>query len=126
MSDDDEELARLRHKKIAQMMQRIGQEKRIEKLKKDDSEKTEQFLKNVMQTEALAYYKTQILPNQPLAAKRILEVIKNLISMGLLQQQLNREQLILLHRKILGIGPNIKVKRPGKDYTDLASELRKK
>ena len=125
MPDELDELERLRHKRMAQMMKRIESQKKIEELKKEETEKEDKFLENVMLPEAYQYYRTQIVPQRPLIANRINEVLQYLVANGVLQYKLTREQLILIDRKLSGIGPNIRVKRSGKEYTDIATALKK-
>lgn len=126
MSNEQDELERLRHRKMAQMMKRIDTQKKEEELKKTKTEKEDQFLTILMTPDALSYYKTQILPSRPLVAKRILETLQYLVQTEIIQSKLTKEQLIIIDRKLSGIGPNIKIKRSGKEYTDIASELRRK
>ncbi|NVM55385.1 MAG: hypothetical protein HWN66_16885 [Candidatus Helarchaeota archaeon] len=126
MPDEQDELERLRHKKVAQIMKRIESQKKEEELKKNETEKIDQFLKIIMMPAALDYYNTQIVPQRPMIANRILEILQYLVQTGKLQTKLNKEELILIDRKLSGIGPNIKIKRSGTDYTDIASELTKK
>lgn len=126
MSEEQDELKRLRHKKMAQMMKRIDTQKKEEELKKTKTDKTDKFLTILMMPDALNYYKTQILPHRPLIAKRILEILQYLVQTENLQSKLTKEELIIIDRKLSGIGPNIKIKRSGKEYTDIATELRRK
>ena len=125
MSDDEQKLERLRRKRMAQMMKRIDSQKKKEALEHQKIDKTGQFLKVLMQPSALNYYKTQIVPQRPRIAKRIVEVLQYLVSNNVLHSRLTQEELILIDRKLTGSGPSIKIKRSGKEYTDIASELRK-
>lgn len=126
MSEEQDELKRLRHKKMAQMMKRIDTQKKEEELKKTKTKKSDKFLTILMMPDALNYYKTQILPHRPLVAKRILEILQYLVQTENLQSKLTKEELIIIDRKLSGVGPNIKIKRSGKEYTDIATELRRK
>lgn len=126
MSDEEEKLERLRHERMAQMMKRIESQKKKEELQEKKSERGEQFLNIIMEPNALEYYKTQIVPQRPQIANRIVEVLQYLVSNQILQSKLTVEELILIDRKLTGTGPSIKIKRSGKDYTDIASELRKR
>jgi DNA-binding TFAR19-related protein (PDSD5 family) len=121
----EDELERLRHKKMAEMMKRIGQQKKEQELKQEETEKEDQFLLNFMLPEAYRYYKDQILPNRPMIAQKIVEVLNYLVSSGVLQYKLNTEQVILIDRKLSGVGPSIKIKRSGKEYMDIATALKK-
>ncbi len=124
MSDDEDELERLRHRRMTQMMKRIESQKKKEDTEHQKSDKTEQFLEAIMQATALNYYKTQIVPQRPYIAKRIIEVLQYLVGNNVLQSKLTTEELILIDRKLTGTGPSIKIKRTGKEYTDIATELR--
>ena len=125
MPDELDELERLRHKKMAQMMQRIESQKKEKKLEESRPDQTDQFLNKVMLPEAYQYYKTQILPQRPQTANRIVEVLQYLVSSGVLQYKLSQEQLVLIDRKLSGVGPSIRIKRSGKEYTDIATALKK-
>ena len=121
-----DELERLRHKKLAEMMKRIELQKKEEELKKSEEEKTDQFLRVLMFPEAYQYYKEQIAPQRPRIAKQILEVLRYLVQTEVLQSKITKEQLIMINRKLSGVGPSIRIKRAGKEYTDIATELKKK
>ena len=126
MPDDLAELERLRHKKMAQMMKRIETQKKQEESMKEKEEGIDRFLSNLLMPLAFEYYKTQIVPQRPLIANRIIELLQYLVSTGSLRTKLTKEELIIVERKLAGIGPSIKIKRSGKEYTDIASELTKK
>ncbi|MFX1296957.1 MAG: DNA-binding protein [Promethearchaeota archaeon] len=126
MTDKLNELERLRHKRMAEMMKRIEVQKKKEELKKDKPGKTDEFLKNIMLFDAYQYYKEQIAAQRPLIANRIVEVLQYLIKSGVLQMKLTKEQLIIIDRKLSGVGPNIRIKRSGKEYTDIATVFKKK
>ncbi len=126
MSKDQNELERLRHEKMAQILKRIELQKKAEDSKKNEIDQTDQFLQSIMMPDALNYYKTQIVPQRPLIAKRIIEILQYLVKTDNLQSKLEKEELVLIDRKLAGIGPNIKIKRSGKDYTDISTVLRRK
>ncbi len=121
----EDELERIRHKKMAEIMKRIEMQKKQEELKKTKEENTDQFLKIIMVPEAYKYYKEQIVPQRPHIANQIIEVIQYLFQAGILRSKLTREQLILIDRKLSGVGPSIRIKRPGKEYMDIATALKK-
>ena len=57
-----------------------------------------------MEPAALDYYNSQILPQRPNIAKRIIEILQYLITNGILRTKLTQEELILIDRKLTGIG----------------------
>ena len=122
----EDELERLRHKRMAEMMERIESQKRKEESEKLKEDKVELFLKNIMLPDAYQYYKEQLVPQRPHIASKILEVLQYLVSTENLQSKITKEEIILIDRKLSGIGPNIRIKRHGKDFSDLATELKKK
>ena len=118
-----DELERIRHEKMAQMMKRIESQKKQAERKKETENKSDQFLQSVMVPDAYEYYKKEIVSQRPRIARRIFEVLQQLISAGVVQTRLSKDELIFIDRRLSGVGPNIKVKRPGKEYTDIAAEL---
>ncbi len=125
MPDELDELERVRHKRMAEMMKRIEAQKKQDELKEEQKDKTEVFLNAVMFPDALQYYKEEISPQRAHIANRILEVLQYLAQEGVLQTKLTKEQLIIIDRKVSGVGPNIRVKRSGKEYTDIKSVLKR-
>ena len=120
-----DEMERLRHEKMLQMMKRIGEQKKLEDSNKEKDSKEDQFLKDLMMPDAYQYYKETILPQRPHIAMRIVEVLHYIISSGALAEKMTKEELIFIDRRLSGVGPSIKVKRHGKELTDIASEFRK-
>jgi DNA-binding TFAR19-related protein (PDSD5 family) len=120
-----DEMEQLRHEKMLQMMKRIEEQKKAEESKKVKENKEDQFLKELMMPDAYQYYKEIILPQRPHIAMRIVEVLQYIISSGALPEKVTKEEIIFIDRRLSGIGPSIKIKRPGKEFTDIASELRK-
>ena len=120
-----DDMERLRHEKMLQMMKRIGEQKKLEDSKKEKDSKEDQFLKDLMMPDAYQYYKETILPQRPPIAMRIVEVLHYIISSGALAEKMTKEEIIFIDRRLSGVGPSIKVKRHGKELTDIASEFRK-
>jgi DNA-binding TFAR19-related protein (PDSD5 family) len=120
-----DEMELLRHEKMLQMMKRIEEQKKIEESKKEKDNKEDQFLKDLMMPDAYQYYKETILPQRPHIAMRIVEVLQYIISSGALPEKITKEEIIFIDRRLSGVGPSIKVKRPGKEFTDIATEMRK-
>jgi len=121
-----DELERLRHEKMLQMMKRIEESKKLEEAKKQKENKTDVFLKNLMMPDAYQFYKDTIEAQRPFIAKRILEVLQYIISMGDLPAKITKEELIFIDRRLSGVGPTIKVKKHGKEVTDIGTILRNK
>jgi DNA-binding TFAR19-related protein (PDSD5 family) len=120
-----DEMELLRHEKMLQMMKRIEEQKKLEESKKEKENKEDQFLKDLMMPDAYQYYKETILPQRPHIAMRIVEVLQYIIDSGELPEKVTKEEIIFIDRRLSGIGPSIKVKRPGKEFTDIATEFRK-
>jgi len=121
-----DELERLRHEKMLQMMKRIEEAKKQEEAKKHTENKTDEFLKNLMMPDAYQYYKETIVPQRPKIATRILEVLQYIVSMEDLPNKVTQEELIFIDRRLSGEGPTIKVKKHGKEVTDISTVLRNK
>ncbi|NVM00707.1 MAG: hypothetical protein HWN67_00105 [Candidatus Helarchaeota archaeon] len=68
-------------------------------------------------------YETELKSQYPKVAERITSTLIYLISQNQLRSKLSKNDLIVLQRKILGIGPTIKVKFQGDEE---AVELSKK
>ncbi|HUY00731.1 MAG TPA: DNA-binding protein [Candidatus Deferrimicrobium sp.] len=123
MSD---ELERLRHERMVKMLKRIEQQKKEEELKKTKENKTDQLLQTLMMPDAYQYYSQELVTQRPLVAKRIFEILQYLASTENIQSKITKEEMIWIDRRISGIGPSIKIKRSGKEVTDISSELKKK
>jgi DNA-binding TFAR19-related protein (PDSD5 family) len=121
----EDELLRLRHKKFADMMKRVEEEKKKEELKKTKEDPKDLFLKSLLLPDAYDYYKTQILPQRPFIAAKILEVLEYLVTTENLQTKITKEEIILIDRKLSGTGPSIRIKRTGEDFSDISTELKK-
>ncbi|MHA1278666.1 MAG: DNA-binding protein [Candidatus Helarchaeota archaeon] len=121
----EDELDRLRHKRMAEMLKRIEQQKKEKELKDVERKKSNEFLTNVLLPDAYQYYQEQIQHQRPQIAQKIVDVLQYLVSSGALQYKLNREQIIMIDRKLGGIGPTIRIKRSGKEYMDIATALKK-
>jgi DNA-binding TFAR19-related protein (PDSD5 family) len=121
-----DELERLRHERLAKMMKRIEEQKKAEELKKTKENKTDNLFQSLMMPDAYQYYNQEMVPQRPLVAKRIFEILQYLASTGNIQSKITKEEMIWIDRRISGIGPSIKVKRSGEEVTDIASELRRK
>ncbi len=121
----EDELERLRHKKLAGMMKRVEEEKKKEELKKSKGDPKDQFLKALLLPDAYDYYKTQILPQRPYIATKIVEVLQYLVTTENLQTKITKEEIILIDRKLSGTGPSIRIKRSGEDFSDISTALKK-
>ena len=133
---DDKELEKLRKKRLEKFQKRIidAKEEEIkEKEVKDERKKKEEeeeeaklkIMKAVLLPDAYIYYINDLTMNHPKVAERITTTIIYLLAQNQLQGKLSKEDLIILKRKILGIGPSIKVKFQGdEEPVDLAKKLK--
>ena len=133
MSDDDE-LEKIRKKRLEQFQKRLvnakeeeTKQKLLEEEKKKNEGETEEaklkIMKAVLEPDAYIYYETELKSQYPKVAERITSTLIYLISQNQLRSKLSKNDLIVLQRKILGIGPTIKVKFQGDEE---AVELSKK
>lgn len=133
MSDEDE-LEKLRKKRLEQFQKRLVNAKEEEtkqklleeerKKKEGETEETKlKIMKAVLEPDAYIYYEKELKSQFPKVAERITNTLIYLLSQNQLQNKLSRNDLIVLKRKILGIGPTIKVKFQGDEE---AVELSKK
>jgi DNA-binding TFAR19-related protein (PDSD5 family) len=135
MSENDE-LERLRKKRMEKFQKRISEAKEDEvkqkelgeEQKKKVDEETEakmKILKAVLEPDAFDYYTKNLSVKHPKVAERILMVLIHLISQNQLAGMVSKNDLIILKRRILGIGPTIKVKFQGdEEPVELSKKLK--
>ncbi|MHA1381752.1 MAG: DNA-binding protein [Candidatus Helarchaeota archaeon] len=134
MSDD--ELERLRKKRMEKFQKRLidakEQEKKQKLLEEEMKKKSEEediaklkILKAVLFPDAYVYFTKELSLEHPKVANKILEVLIYLISRNQLQDRVSKNDLIILKRRILGIGPKIKVKFQGdEEPVELSKKLK--
>ncbi|MHA1385047.1 MAG: DNA-binding protein [Candidatus Helarchaeota archaeon] len=135
MSEDDE-LERLRKKRMEKFQKRLIQAKedeaRQKKFEEEQKKKEEEFeanklrlLKAVLFPDAYVYFTKDLSVNHPKVAEKILITIIHLISQNQLAGKVSKNDLIILKRRILGIGPKIKVKFQGdEEPVELSKKLK--
>ena len=135
MSEDDD-LERLRKKRLEKFQKRISlakeeeiRDKLIEEEKKRKLKEAEESKLKIMEAilfpDAYKYYINDLKVQHPKVADKISNTLIYLLSQNQLQGKLSKNDLIILKRKILGIGPKIKVKFQGdKEAIDLTKKLR--
>lgn len=133
---EDEELEKLRKKRLAQFEKRVTQakeeedkEKSLEQEQKEKIEEKEEsklkILKMILFPDAYDYFINTLKVQYPKVADKITDTLIYLVSQNQLETQLSKNELIVLQRKILGIGPNIKVKtQHDKEAVDFAKKLK--
>ncbi len=133
---DDDELEKIRKKRLEQFQKRLvnakeeeSKQKLLEEERKKKEGETEEaklkIMKAVLESDAYIYYINELKPKYPKVAERITETLIYLISQNQLRSKLSRNDLIVLQRKILGIGPTIKVKFQGDEKpVELSKKLK--
>ena len=135
MSEDDE-LEKLRKKRMEKFQKRLThakeEEDREKSLAEENKKKAEEeeanklkILKAVLFPDAYVYFTKELNPQYPKVAERILQTLIYLISQNQLHGKVSLNDLIVLKRKILGIGPKIKVKFQGdEEPVELSKKLK--
>ena len=133
---EDEELEKLRKKRLAQFERRVTEAKEEEDIKKsveqEQKEKLEEkeesklkILKMILLPDAYDYFVNTLKVQYPKVADKISNTLIYLVSQSQLENQISKSELIVLQRKILGIGPNIKVKtQHDKEAVDFSKKLK--
>ncbi|MHA1770254.1 MAG: DNA-binding protein [Candidatus Thorarchaeota archaeon] len=123
MIDGDDELERIRKKKMEQL---IAREKRLrEQQERQQKTSTERLnLLNRFLAPDAASYLAAIRKNEPVIAKRIEDVILYLIVYRGIRQMFSQLDVRYVERQIKGEGPRIKIQRDGEtsDFSDFVRE----
>lgn len=135
MSEDDE-LEKLRKKRMEKFQKRLitaREEENKQKLLEEENKKKEdeeevaklKILKAVLFPDAYEYFIKELSVKHPKVADRIVSVLIYLISQNQLHGKVSKNDLIVLKRRILGIGPKIKVKFQGdEEPVELSEKLK--
>lgn len=127
MSDDDSELAMLRRKKMAQLIEREKQlQATKERQEKVNVERTK-LLNRFLDAEATVYLES--LDNrEPGVANRIRDIILYLITYRGIRKMFNQIDVRYIERQVKGEEPKIRVQRDGEtsDFGDYVKEALKK
>lgn len=119
---DDDELAMIRRKKMAQMIKR---EKHL-KATKEHREKVEaerqKLLKRFLAPDAMSYL-SSLNKTDPAVAKRIEDIILYLVVYRGLRQVISQLDIRYIERQIRGEGPKIRVQRDG-EVSDFSNYVR--
>ena len=117
-----DELERIKLKKMKELEQRIQKQHEIqEQALKLDLEK-KRLMNKICEPQAYEYL-SKLHQDKAEIAKLIEDLLMRAFIMGKLASKISRLHLIALERKIEGKGPEIKVKRRGKELADFSSEL---
>ena len=134
MSEDDE-LEALRKKRRNKFMNRITTAKKQEDFKKEQDdliqkqkieldEKKERIMEQLLLPDALDYYKI-LKNNNPVIAETIENTLIHMLTQNQLYNKLQKIELQVLVRKLLGHEPTIKVKRhEDEEAVDFQTKLR--
>ncbi|MFW9953140.1 MAG: DNA-binding protein [Candidatus Thorarchaeota archaeon] len=127
MNDDDTELALLRRKKMAQLIER---EKQLQETK-ERQEKVEversKLLKRFLDSEAESYLST-LQTREPQVAARIKDIILYLVTYRSIRHIFSQLDIRYIERQVKGEEPKIRVQRDGEtsDFSDYVREALKK
>ena len=127
MSDDDPELAMIRRKKMAQLIEREKQlQATKERQEKVDNER-EKLLDRFLDSDAKSYLES-LKTIEPHIASKIEEIILYLIVYRGVRQLFNSIDVRYIERQIKGEEPKIRVQRDGEtsDFGDYVKEALKK
>ncbi len=122
MTDDDPELALLRRKKMAELIEREKRRKaEAERKQKVDAERAK-LLRRFLTPDAVTYLE-HLKESQPGIGRRVEDVILYLIVYQGYRQTVTRTDLMYVERQLKGEGPRIRVQRDG-EVSDFGSYVR--
>lgn len=122
MSDDDTELAIIRRKKMAELVEREKKLQETREHKEKVSAEREKLLKRFLDSDAVSYLEG-LKTREPAVGTRAEEILLYLIVYRGLRQTITHLDVRYIERQIKGEGPTIRVQRDG-ETSDFSSYVR--
>ncbi|MFX1486181.1 MAG: DNA-binding protein [Promethearchaeota archaeon] len=120
-----DELERIKKKKLMELMKEAKDREREEEKQKEVESSKDQTLKAVCTPDAYQYLES-LQKVKPKTAIEIGRIIIFLTTRRKLGGRVTKTGVMILERRIEGVGPRIRIKRRGEDLMDISEKLRKK
>ena len=117
-----DELERIRLKKMKEMIQRVNEQHKLKEQEDKLSQQKSKFFRLVCEEEALNYL-GELHRLKPAVASQIEDIIITIVNQYGFQSKISKTDIMLLERRIEGRGPEIKIKRRGKEETNISNIL---
>ncbi len=117
-----DELERIRLKKMKEMIQRINEQAKLKEYQEKVKQEKAKFFGLVCEEDALKYL-NELYKLKPSVAAEIENIIIMIVNQYGLQSKISKTDIMLLERRIEGRGPEIKIKRRGKEEADISEIL---
>jgi len=120
-----DELERIKKKKLMELMKEAEKRERKEERQKKVNSTKDQILKTVCMSDAYGYLES-LRRAKPKTANEIERIIILLTTQRRLGGKVTKTGVMILERRIEGVGPKIRIKHRGEDLVDISEKLRKK
>ncbi|MFX0096834.1 MAG: DNA-binding protein [Candidatus Hodarchaeota archaeon] len=120
-----DELERIKKRKLMELIKEAEKREREEEKQKEVDSKRNQILKTVCMPDAYDYLKS-LRGAKPRTATEIERIIILLTTQRKLGGRVTKTGVMILERRIEGVGPKIRIKYRGEDLVDISEKLRKK
>ncbi len=117
-----DELERIRLKKMKEMIQKINEQVKLKEYREKLKHEKDKFFRLICEEDALNYL-NEIYKLKPAVAAQIEDILIMIVNQYGLQSKISKTDIMLLERRIEGRGPEIKIKRRGKEETDISKIL---
>ncbi|WEU40373.1 MAG: hypothetical protein OdinLCB4_000105 [Candidatus Odinarchaeum yellowstonii] len=117
-----DELERIKLKKMKEMLQKINEQVKLKEYQEQLKQEKAKFFKLICDEEALKYL-NELYKIKPAVAAQIEEILIMIVNQYGLQTKISKTDIMILERRIEGRGPDIKIKRRGKEEEDISKVL---
>ncbi|MFX1561730.1 MAG: DNA-binding protein [Promethearchaeota archaeon] len=124
MSEEPDELARIRQRKIHALVEEKRRQEVAKEAKAVQKKEREKLLRIIFMPDAIAYLE-ELRKSKPQLASRIEDIAILLYSQQQLPGQIPKMGVLLVQRRLEGVESRITVKRRGEDAVSLYEAVRK-
>jgi len=124
MSEEPDELARIRQRKIHKLVEEKHRQEAAKEAKTVQDKERKKLLQIIFMPDAIEYL-GELRKNKPQLASRIEDIAILLYSQQQLPGQIPKMGVFLVQRRLEGVESSITVKRRGKDAVSLYEAVRK-
>jgi len=121
---DDEELARIRRRKLQALLEERRRREEARREVEARAERRQRLLRAIFEPGALAYLE-KLKVSKPGLAARIEDIALYLFMRRQLVYRITREGVVAVQRRLEGVGPRIMVKRRGEEAVSLYEAVRR-
>ena len=124
MSSDEDELARIRKRKMEKLIQQQQQREAVDEAIAEREKERERVIQSLFFPDALDYLK-ELEKTKPQLGRRIEDIAITLFLRQQLTTRITKEGVMLVQRRLEGVESKIMVKRRGEDTVSFYDAVRK-